>query len=616
MQFYFASFWLDLEKRQLLHSHQPVTLTRKALETLGVLVSNAGRVVTREDLKRLVWADAVVEEATIAQNIFTLRKTLGRYEGGQNLIETVPGVGYRFTAQARAYPPEADAAGATPSRHTAISRFPARLLGLALLATILAVAIAGGIWSRHAGRRVSHVQSLAVLPFANLTGDPQQEYVADGIADALLTDVAQVPGLRVISGRSATRYQKNETTAKIGRDLQVDAVVEGAVLKNGDRLSVDVRLVQVSDDRAVWTARFDFSPHDLLELDSNISRSLLPQLQPPGTIATAPRTYPAAVSVEAYDEYLKGRFFWNRRTQEGLTKAIACFTHAIALDPKYAHAHAGLADSYALLGSLPNAAIPRSQAMSQAKAAALEALKLDESLAEAHTSLAFVKMHYEWDWAASETEFKRALQLNPNYATAHQWYAIWLLAQQKIVAALEEQHRAQQADPLSAIIKTDTAQFLIAIGRYDEAAAEIQRALEIDPDFLLAHIYMGEVHIAKQQYAAAIREFQQDLARDPENVWTLAQLGRAYGLAGQRDKAEEFLRHLTRIAKDRDELAMEMVEIYAALKEKDLAFLWLERAYKIRSGSLILLNAVPEYRILRDDSRFAELTQRVGLPHI
>jgi DNA-binding winged helix-turn-helix (wHTH) protein/TolB-like protein/Tfp pilus assembly protein PilF len=479
----FSSFWLDVEKRQLLHRNQPVILTRKALDTLGVLVSNAGRVVSREELKRLVWGDAFVEEATIAQNIFTLRKTLGEHEPGQNLIETIAGVGYRFTGQEHSYISEASpqrSEAAESRRPLPVSKFQVRLLWVAP-AVVLGVGLVAATWWRYAPRHTPRIQSLAVLPFANLTGDPQQEYLAEGISDALLTDVAQIPGLGMISGSSAARYAKNDPARKIAQDLHVDALVEGAVLKNGDQLAVDVRLVQAADDHTLWTARFELSPHDLLGLNYTISRSLTRQLQSPGSEHfAAPQSSVGTGNVEAYNEYLKGRFFWNKRAEDAFVKAIAYFNHAIALDPKYAQAYAGLADSYALLGSLPNAEMPRAQAMPKAKAAALQALQIDDCLAEAHTSLAFVNMHYEWDWAGSQKEFKRALELNPNYATAHQWYAVWLMAQGKTADSLEEEGRAQWADPLSIIIKTDTAQLLIYAGRDDEATEQAQRALEID----------------------------------------------------------------------------------------------------------------------------------------
>jgi DNA-binding winged helix-turn-helix (wHTH) protein/TolB-like protein/Flp pilus assembly protein TadD len=617
-QYSFGSFWLDLEKRQLLHRNQPVTVTRKALDTLGVLVSNAGRVVTREELKRQVWGDTYVEEATIAQNIFTLRKTLGELQPGQNLIETVAGVGYRFSGQVQPYPAEkmsvdggATETGIASPADKPSTRFlwaVAVILGLGLIASVW--------WWSFSYRRTTRVQSLAVLPFANFTGDSQEEYVAEGITDELLTDVGQIPGLRVISGRSAAQYGKNKSATEIARELHVDALVEGAVLKSGDHLSVDVRLVQAADGRTLWSSRVDLSPHDVLGLETTISGSLTRKLQSAGGDRTnGPLPAFETENAEAYYEYLKGRYFWNKRTDDTFVRAIACFNHAIALDPKYARAYAGLGDTYSLLGSLPNAGIPRNEAMPKAKEAALTALQLDESLAEAHTSLAFVEMQYEWDWPGAEKEFKRAIELNPNYATAHQWYAIWLMAQGRPAAALAEEQRAQEADPLSIIIKTDTAQLLVYAGRYDEAEQQALSALEIDQNFALAHIYLAEARAGKQDYPAAISEFQKALAINKEDVWALSGLGLTYALTNQRRKSEDILRDFLNGAENQNGLAIEVARTYAGLGESDKAIAWLRKAYQYRNGGMILFNLDPAFQNLRPDSRFADLEHLVGLPH-
>jgi TolB-like protein/DNA-binding winged helix-turn-helix (wHTH) protein/tetratricopeptide (TPR) repeat protein len=616
-QFSFSSFWLDVEKRHLLHRNQPVVLTRKALDTLGVLLLNAGRVVSREELKRLVWGDAFVEEATIAQNIFTLRKTLGEHEPGQNLIETIAGVGYRFTGQVQPYSSEAAAGriGGHESHPLAPMRRARMRLWWAVPAVVLALGVIAAIWWRYAPRNTARIESLAVLPFANLTGDPQQEYLAEGISEALSTDLAQISGLRVISGSSAARYAKNDSARKIAQALRVDAVVEGAILKSGEQLAVDVRLVQAADDQTLWTSRFELSAHDLLGLDYTISRGLIRQLESPGREhVAASQSSVGTGNVEAYSEYLKGRFFWNKRTSDAFVKAIAYFNHAIVLDPKYAHAYAGLADTYALLGSFPNATISRREAMPKAREAALTALRLDESLAEAHTSLAFVKMQYDWDWPGSEKEFKRALELNPNYSTAHQWYAIWLMAQGNPAAALEEERRAQQADPLSMIIKTDTVQLLVYAQRCDEAIQQARSAMEIDPAFLLAHIYLAEAYLGKQNYPTAIAELRKVVDLSNGNSWVLSDLARTYALANQKDKSEAILHDLLQGAQGREDATIEVAKVYTALGEKDQAFAWLEKAYRNRAGGLILLNPVPDFQTLHHNSRFADLEQRVGLP--
>jgi TolB-like protein/tetratricopeptide (TPR) repeat protein len=544
---------------------------------------------------------------------------LGEHEPGQNLIETIAGVGYRFTGRVEPYSPEIslERSGAVQSaRALPVSNFQLRFFWVVLL--VVGLGGIAALWWRYAGH-VPRIQSLAVLPFANLTGDPQQEYLAEGISDALLTDVAQISGLRVISGSSGPRYAKTEVARKIPRDLHVDAVVEGAVLKSGDQLAVDVRLVQAADDQTLWTARFQLSPHDLLGLDYTISRALTRQLESPGREHLAGSLSSSSVgtgNVEAYGEYLKGRFFWNKRTEDAFVKAIAYFNHAIALDPKYAHAYAGLADAYALLGSLPNATIPRREAMPKAREAALTSLQLDESLAEAHTSLAFVKMQYEWDWPGSEKEFKRALELNPSYPTVHQWYAIWLTAQGNVEGAFEEERRAQQADPLSMIIKTDTVQLLIYAKRCDEAMQEAQRALEIDSTFLLARIFLAQAYAGKQNYPTAIEELRKVLDADKGNIWVMSELAVTYALANQKEKSRVILRDLLNLAKGREDVTLDVAEVYATLGDKDQAFAWLEKAYLNREGGLILLNRVRELQALHNDTRFVDLDRRMGLPAV
>jgi tetratricopeptide (TPR) repeat protein len=320
------------------------------------------------------------------------------------------------------------------------------------------------------------------------------------------------------------------------------------------------------------------------------------------------------VDPDAYELYLKGRYFWNKRSEANFVKSIDYFQQAIARDPNYAPAYAGLADSYALLGSSPNPDIPRSQAMPKAKAAAEKALQLDETLSDAHTSLAFVKMHYEWDWPGSEKEFQRALNLNPNYATAHEWYAFWFTAQGRTDKALDQLAYAQKADPLSLIIKADTAEMLNYSGQYAESQQEAQKALDMDPNFLPAYLCLADVHVATGNYRSAIIELQKALTISPDDTWTLARLGATYALAGERNKAETILQEMLRDSKNRGDLAMNIAQIYSVLGEDIKALAYLEKAYQYREGGLILMNVRHEFQRLHSDPRFVDLTRRVGLP--
>jgi TolB-like protein/DNA-binding winged helix-turn-helix (wHTH) protein/Tfp pilus assembly protein PilF len=620
--FDFGRFRLDSVERVLLADSRPVALTPKAFDTLLELLENSGHILEKDELLKRVWPDTFVEEGTLAQNIFTLRKVLGDAPDGSAYIETIPRRGYRFAGDARVVNvgPEPEE---NPSRNPAVrSESPSRknawmpALGLGLVLALGLFLARERIWP-HTDAGPKKIM-LAVLPFENLSGDSQQEYFSTGLTEEMITQLGDIEPNRlgVIARTSAMQYKGAKKDARqIGRELGVDYILEGSIRREGDRVRITAQLIQVKDQTHLWAKDYDRNLRDILALQSDVASAIAREIKL--KLTSAERTRLASrpvVDPEAYELYLKGRYFWNKRTEDGFVKAIGYFQQAIVRDPSYAQAYAGLADVYALLGSLPNVEIPRNEAMPKAKAAALKALQLDDSLAEAHTSLAFVEMHYEWDWPSSEKEFKRALELNPNYATAHQWYAIWLMSQGKQDAAFEEERRAQEADPLSTIIKTDTAQLLVYAGRYDEAAQQAQRALEIDPGFPLGHAYLAEAYAAKRDYQAAISEFEKVLAISKGDVWATSGIARTYALAGQRRKSEAILREMVHGAKNREDLALQLAIVYAAQGENDQAFAWLEKAYQRRDGGLILLNTGLEFESLRLDPRFEDLARRMGLP--
>jgi TolB-like protein/DNA-binding winged helix-turn-helix (wHTH) protein/Tfp pilus assembly protein PilF len=619
--FDFGRFRLDSVERVLLADSHPVALTPKAIETLLELLKNSGHILEKDELLKHVWPDTFVEEGTLVQNISTLRKVLGEAPDGSTYIETIPRRGYRFAGAVH----NTDFVPVTeenfPPVPVVTTRRAGRLgwiVGLAIAAVSLVTLflLRDRIWTRPdpAPKKIL----LAVLPFENLSGDPQQEYFSSGLTEEMITQLGDLEPNRlgVIARTSAMQYKgARKDTRQIGRELGVDYILEGSVRREGDRVRITAQLIQVKDQTHLWAKDYDRNLRDILALQSDVASSIAREIKLKLTSEESARLANIpAVNPEAYELYLKGRYFWNKRTEDGFIRAIRYFEQATVLDPKYAQPYAGSADAYALLGSMPNQEISRGEAMPKAKAAALKALQLNDSLAEAHTSLAFVMMHYDWDWPGSEKEFKRALELNPNYATAHQWYAVWLMAQGKTAASLEEERRAQQADPLSIIIKTDTAQLLIYAGRSDEATVQAQRALEIDPAFPLAHLYLAIAYVEKKDYQAAIAEFQKVLVIDKTDPWALSGLAQTYTLLGQRDKSEAILRDLLERAKSQEDLTIELAKVYAQLGETDRAFAWLEKAYRNRTGSLILLNPVSDFRALHHDPRFADLDRRIGLP--
>jgi len=433
----------------------------------------------------------------------------------------------------------------------------------------------------------------------------------------LITDVAKIPGLKVISRTSIMQFKDtHERLPQISRELGVDGIVEGSVVRSGDRIRITVQLVRGTTDQHIWAESYERDLRDLITLQDEVSRSIAFQIQKQIAPLSPQRlAISAAVSPQAREDYLKGRYFWNLRNKDGYLKAIDYFQAAVNEDPQDAQAYAGLADAYALLGSLPDSNI-RATAMPKAKEMALTALKLDDSLAEAHTSLAFVEMHYEWKFRDAEQEFIRALDLNPNYSTAHQWYAIDLVALGRMDEAVAELKRARETDPLSAIINTDLAEMLYWARRYDEALQQARATVDMYPHFAHAHRVLARIHAQRQMFPDAIAEGERAAALSGDNPWMLLDLATIYVQAGKKPAAQDCMR---RAAKNSPGGVLpdlgSAVELYAELGDSDRAFKVMEAEYKRRDGGLILLNTTPTEAGIRSDPRFKQLLQRIGLPN-
>ncbi len=630
----FGQFRIDPEERLLLRDGRPVSLTPKAFETLLALVENSGHLVKKDELMKRVWPDAFVEEVNLAQNISAIRRALGEGNGSGQYIETVPKAGYRLSVNVRVVsepkakhsqvaPDAATADAATKSQQalqitqTALALATKRRSIAISVAAVLLLALGFFAWRVYLGLHApAPVRSIVVLPLTNLSGDAQQEYFVDGITEALTTEVAKmsrVAPLRVISRTTAMRY-KNASRAvpEIARELNIDAVLEGAVMRSGDHVRITAQLIRAANDEHIWAQSYDRNLADALAVQSEIAQDIAKQIKV--QIAPEKEAQEAtgkAPSVEAQDAYLRARYEWNKRTPQSLLRARTLFRQALDLEPNYALAWAGLAESeYLLTQNGYETASPR-EGVPRARAAAQRALELDDHLAEAHTSLGMVLWAYDWNWPAAEREYRRAIELNPNDAVAHQFYSIGLSSQGRFEESIAEAKHAIELDPLSPIIQANLARMLHFARRDEEAIGVLHKIVELEPNFFPGHQMLGMIAIAAGRTEEAVRELR--IARElaPDSVLALTNLTRAYARSGQRQAALAGLEELKQIARKKYVPAYQFAFVYAELGEMDTAFQWLNKAIEEPSAMMMLMNVQPEFDTLRSDPRFAAVVRRV-----
>ena len=484
----------------------------------------------------------------------------------------------------------------------------------AIIVPLVVVGLALGLWLYlRAGSSESTIDSIAVLPFVNQNHDPETEYLSDGLTESIINSLAQLPNVRVIARSSVFRYKGKETDPiAFGKDLGVRAVLAGRIMQRGEELTVSVELVDVRDNKQLWGEQYKRKMSDLLAMQHDIAQEISSNLRMKISGEVQNRvTKHYTENSEAYQLYLKGRYFWNKRTGEDLKKSIDYFNQAIELDPNYALAYAGLADAYVLFSgysvSTPQDSYPK------AKAAARRALDLDETLAEAHAALGLELFAYEWKAAESSREFRRAIELNPNYATAHHWYGNQnLLYTGRFDEAIAEMKRAQELDPLSLIVNADLGDTYFYARQYDKAIEQLRKTIEMDQSFYYAHYELGMAYEMKGSYAEAITEYQKarQLNNDPR---VLALLAHAYASSGRRDEALRILDQLKEIEKQQYVAAYNFVIVYAGLGDHDQAFQWLEKSYQDHASRMTILQVDPFLDPLRSDPRFADLVQKVGL---
>jgi len=462
---------------------------------------------------------------------------------------------------------------------------------------------------------VPQINSLAVLPLKNLTGDDSQEYFVDGMTDSLITKLAQIKALRIISRDSVMEYRKSQKSpTEIAKELNVDFLVTGSVVRSGDSVSIDAQLLRASSGEAVWTKTYQRQTNDIATLQNDVTRGIASEIRAKLTPQEQARLAgELSVKPEAYEFYLMGRYCWNKRTADGYEKAIQFFQRALEVQPDYARAYAGLADSIAFLGAWQKRGLSRAQTMALARSNAQRALQLDDNLAEAHASLASISYLYDWNWPVAENEFRRAIELNPNYASAHHWYAYYCFSRNRVDEGLREIRLAQQLDPQSLIIQSDAGQLLYWARRYDEAIVQERRVLEMDENLAWPHRFLGLSYFAKQQYPEAIQELQSNVRLSGGNSADMALLGMVYARTGHVAEARKELENIRALPEERYKSVPELAWLLAALDQTDEAYEWLDKSLPDRPA-LRSLHLLPYLDPLRSDPRFHALQSRVGLP--
>jgi TolB-like protein/DNA-binding winged helix-turn-helix (wHTH) protein len=635
--FEFGSFRLDPSDRVLLRGRERLELPPRVFDTLLALVQSGGRLVEKDELMGTVWPNTVVEENNLSQAVYLLRKILQDGENGNRYIETVPRRGYRFVA--RVHQLETEAESGTGERSSPVQLEPASgnsgnhggsqspiqaspkprwlvwcIAGLVGAFVALLVVQAGRWRDRQKNRSDSEpIRSVAVLPLQNLSNDPEEEYFADGMTDELITQLAQVRQLKVVSKTSIMQYKGvRRPLPQIGRELGVDAVVEGSILRSGNRVRITAQLIRAATDRHIWAKAYEGDVKNVLSLQALVAEAITEEVKLGLTPAERDRFRASRpVNPEAYEAYLRGRYFWNRRDVGGFQKAIEYFNQAIKRDPNFALAYAGLADCDTLLAL--DTLGPG--LMAEAKVAALKAIDLDDGLAEAHTSLAAVRIFLDWDWTGSELEFKRALDLNPNYAAAHHWYGNILLGPLgRHEEAIAELNRARELDPLSLIINTDLGYAYYLDRQYDTAFAQYQKVLAMDHNFVPLHHDLLMYYAHEKKYDAWLQEEAADSAGDPERVQTLERLYANGGFAAVMLKMAGSRGTLESNAKVSQHGSFcTSAEAYAALQATRPALAALEQCYLEREPGLIYLKVDPAWDSMRSEHAFQNLEHHIGL---
>jgi len=645
----FGIFEVSFQSGDVRRAGMKIRVQQQPLKVLQILLERPREVVTREQLRARLGAQETFGDFDQALNIAIgkLRSALGDSSESPRYIETLPKRGYRFIADVTVI--DTDAGAVRLDSMAGISRteepppnIPSSLqpdnplptptvpnwsargalkhrvwttngTAVAFVLVLCVLMVAAYLVLSGFGRS-PHIKSLAVLPLDNLSGDAGQDYFADGMTDELITDLAQIRALRVVSRTSVMMYKgTRKSLPEIARELNVDAVVEGSVLRSGDQVRITAQLIQVPADKHLWANSYQGNLRDTLAVQNQVARAIAEQIRievTPQEKAALKKEKP--IDPEAHEAYLKGRYFWNQRTAAGFKNAIDFFNQAVARDPSYAAAYSGLADTYALLGDWQYSVMTPKEAMPRAKAAAMKALELDDSLGEAHASLAFCLEGFDWDFAAADREFQRAIELSPGYATAHHWYAWHLSLVGRGKEAIAEMEKAKDLDPISPIVNADLAELLLIEHLPDESIQQSLTSIEMNPGFAYAHAQLAQAYIEKRMFKGAVRELQKAIQISGENPALSANLARAYAGLNRKPEAEALLNNLKNSSAPDYAHAVHIAMIYTALGNRDEAITWLNQGYEERFNPGVLTRRC--FDPLRSDPRFQDILRRVGLP--
>jgi TolB-like protein/DNA-binding winged helix-turn-helix (wHTH) protein/Flp pilus assembly protein TadD len=630
----FGPFEADLRSGELRKHGVRLKLQDQPFQVLALLLEHAGDVVTREELRQRLWpADTFVDFDTgLNSAVKKLRDVLADSADEPRYIETMPRRGYRFLASlVDPNPPTGPAPAPEPGFHPAFetassqpagavvtsaeSFFFTRLRWLFGAAALLLLLVAAFLVYRNTGpggTKQPAIKSLAVLPLKNLSGDASQDYLADGMTEALIGTLSGIHNLRVTSRTSVMRFKDTHLSVpEIARTLQVDAIVEGSVIRDGTRIRVRAQLIRAATDEHFWSEAYDRELRDVLNLQSDVAQSIARKVEVTVTGEEHARLSSVrTVDPEAYEAYLKGRYYWNKRTAESMPKAALYFEQAISKAPGYGAAYSGLADCNSGLAwhgfRSPGEVLPK------AYAAAQKAVEIDPQSAEAHASLALVLDH-QWDWPGAEVEFKRALELNPQYANAHHWYGDYLSIQERHDEALVEAKRALELDPLNLMIGTWVGLRYYLARRYDGAIEQTQNTVALDPNFAAAHLILGESYVQQGKHKEGLDELQKAARLSGDSSLYMAQVGVSLALAGEKKEALRAIRELQDISGKRYVSPYGVAQIYAALNDKEQTYKWLETAYRDRAVWMSYLAVDPVFASIRSEERFRDLLRRVGL---